>query len=107
MSKLKQKQNINNKKVPPKQITNEKDDNFEEELNWCLLQLGIEKKKKKFNIRFILVEELGQKRPDADADQIKESQGVVNKLKSNKTTKIEKRFIMQRTFGDYRKVKLK
>eukprot|EP01080_Neovahlkampfia_damariscottae_P010478 gene10478-3000_t len=94
MSKLKQRQNIN-KKPPPKIIKkddknstekNDPNDNFEVELKWCIDQLL-----------------LGQKRKDADETQIKESQAVVNKLKSTKNTKAEKRFIMTRTFGDYRK----
>jgi hypothetical protein len=47
---------------------------------------------------------LGQKRKDATKEQIKESQDVVDKLNSTTKTKVEKRFVMNKVFGDYRKV---
>jgi hypothetical protein len=60
-----------------------------------------------FILIFFNFKVLGQKRKDATKEQIQESQDVVSKLNSTIKTKVEKRFIMNKVFGDYRKVKLK
>ena len=68
------------------QLSPQQKEQYEKELAWCIHQL-----------------ELGLQRPNVDESQKKESNKVINKLKSNTQSIIQKRHLMTVVFGDYRK----
>jgi len=61
------------------------EDNFEEELCWCIKQL-----------------ELGLQNQKPSKEQAQKTTKIINQFKSNKIPKPKKRMLMKQTFGDYR-----
>eukprot|EP01133_Synstelium_polycarpum_P015615 gene15615-18555_t len=68
----------------------DEDTRFQNQLDWCICQL-----------------ELGLMRKDVDKDQAKESQSVINKLRSNKNTMVQKAHLMHVVFGSNLDKKIK
>lgn len=76
-----------NKEETVKEVnqTAQDDDNFEEELCWCIQQI-----------------EIGLRNQKATKDQVSKSEKLMAQLKSKKNPKPKKRMLMRSNFGNYR-----
>ncbi|XP_047138023.1 UPF0488 protein C8orf33 isoform X2 [Hydra vulgaris] len=84
MKSKKQQEQKQQELVAHENISNE-EDNFAEELQWCIQQI-----------------ELGLKTRKPSPDQVIKSQKLMQQLMSTKTPKAKKRMLMKLNFGNYR-----